>query len=75
MINPVAPELMMPASAENLRGSRQAHPAEIDEQIARVGSGTPCGEYVPMTINLFLRNMERHLAGKPLLNPVRPELG
>jgi phosphoglycerate dehydrogenase-like enzyme len=31
--------------------------------------------YVPMTINLFLRNMERHLAGKPLLNPVRPELG
>ncbi len=31
--------------------------------------------YVPMTINLFLRNMELHLAGKPLLNPVRPELG
>ena len=31
--------------------------------------------YVPMTLNLFLRNMERHLAGKPLLNPVRPALG
>jgi phosphoglycerate dehydrogenase-like enzyme len=31
--------------------------------------------YVPMTINLFLRNMELHLAGKPLLNPVRAELG
>lgn len=31
--------------------------------------------YVPMTIDLFLRNMERHLAGKPLLNPVRPALG
>ena len=46
MINPVAPELMMPVSAENFRGYRQAHPAEIDEQIARVGSGTPCGEYL-----------------------------
>ena len=31
--------------------------------------------YVPMTIDLFLRNMVLHLAGKPLLNPVRPELG
>ena len=31
--------------------------------------------YVPMTIDLFLRNMTLHLAGKPLLNPVRPELG
>ena len=31
--------------------------------------------YVAMTIDLFLRNMELHLAGKPLLNPVRPELG
>ncbi len=31
--------------------------------------------YVPMTIDLFLRNMALHLAGKPLLNPVRPELG
>ncbi len=31
--------------------------------------------YVPMTLNLFLRNMQLYLAGKPLLNPVRPELG
>ncbi len=31
--------------------------------------------YVAMTIKLFLRNMERHLAGEPLLNLVRPDLG
>ncbi len=31
--------------------------------------------YVPMTLDLFFRNMELFLTGKPLLNPVRPELG
>lgn len=31
--------------------------------------------YVPMTLDLFFRNMELYLAGKPLLNPIRPELG
>ena len=31
--------------------------------------------YVPMTLDLFFRNMELFLKGKPLLNPVDPELG
>ncbi|NNF77141.1 MAG: D-2-hydroxyacid dehydrogenase [Rhizobiales bacterium] len=31
--------------------------------------------YVPMTLDLFFRNMERFLAGEDLLNPVRPDLG
>ena len=31
--------------------------------------------YVLMTLDLFFRNMELFLTGKPLLNPVRPELG
>ena len=31
--------------------------------------------YVPLTLDLFFRNMERHLAGEELLNPVRPDLG
>lgn len=31
--------------------------------------------YVPMTLDLFFRNMELHLAGAPLLNPIRKELG
>lgn len=31
--------------------------------------------YVPMTLDLFFRNMERFIAGQPLLNPVRPALG
>lgn len=31
--------------------------------------------YVPMTLDLFLRNMERYIAGQPLLNPIQPELG
>lgn len=31
--------------------------------------------YVPMTLDLFFRNMQRFVAGEPLLNPVRPELG
>lgn len=31
--------------------------------------------YVPMTLSLFFRNLELYLAGKPLLNPVRPDLG
>jgi len=31
--------------------------------------------YVSMTLGLFFRNLELYLAGKPLLNPVRPELG
>ena len=31
--------------------------------------------YVPLTLGLFFRNMERHLTGRPMLNPVRPELG
>lgn len=34
-----------PASA-NFRGYQQAHPSAIDEEIARVGPGTPCGEYM-----------------------------
>ena len=31
--------------------------------------------YVPITLDLFFSNMERYLAGQPLLNVVRPELG
>lgn len=31
--------------------------------------------YVPMTLDLFFRNMQRFVAGEPLLNPVRPDLG
>ncbi len=31
--------------------------------------------YVPLTLDLFFRNMERYLAGEELLNPVRPDLG
>lgn len=31
--------------------------------------------YVPLTLDLFFRNMERYLAGEELLNQVRPELG
>lgn len=31
--------------------------------------------YIPLTLDLFFRNMELFLAGKPLLNPIRPDLG
>jgi phosphoglycerate dehydrogenase-like enzyme len=31
--------------------------------------------YVPMTLDLFLRNMQFFLAGEPLLNPIQPERG
>ncbi len=31
--------------------------------------------YVPLTLDLFFANMRRHLAGEPLHNMVRPELG
>ncbi len=31
--------------------------------------------YVPMTLGLFFRNMELHLTGSELLNPVQPERG
>ena len=31
--------------------------------------------YVPLTLDLFFRNLERFAAGEPLLNPVNPELG
>ena len=31
--------------------------------------------YVPMTLGLFFRNLRLFLAGDPLQNPVRPELG
>lgn len=31
--------------------------------------------YVPMTLDLVFRNMRRYLAGEPLENAVRPELG
>ena len=31
--------------------------------------------YVPLTLDLFFRNMERYLAGKELVNRVRPDLG
>ena len=37
---------MKPGSAGNFRGYRQAQPAGIDEELARVGPGTPCGEYL-----------------------------
>jgi hypothetical protein len=30
---------------------------------------------VPMTLDLFLRNMQLFLAGEPLLNPIQPERG
>lgn len=31
--------------------------------------------YVPMTLGLFFRNMRLFLDGKPLLNPIQPQLG
>ena len=31
--------------------------------------------YVPSTLDLFFRNMQCYLAGKPLLNPVKTDLG
>ena len=31
--------------------------------------------YIPLTLNLFFKNLKLYLEGKPLLNPVRPELG
>ena len=31
--------------------------------------------YIPMTLGLFFRNLRLFVQGKPLLNPVRPELG
>jgi phosphoglycerate dehydrogenase-like enzyme len=31
--------------------------------------------YVPMTLGLFFQNMQLFLDGKPLLNPIQPELG
>ena len=31
--------------------------------------------YVPLTLDLFFRNMARYLNGEPLLNQVRPDLG
>ena len=31
--------------------------------------------YIPMTLGLFFRNLRLFLDGKPLLNPIRPELG
>jgi len=42
----VAPDLATLASFEGFRGYQQAHPADIDAEIARVGPGTPCGEYL-----------------------------
>ena len=42
----VAPEGMKPASAGNFRGYQQSRPAGIDEELARVGPGSPCGEYL-----------------------------
>lgn len=31
--------------------------------------------YIPLTLGLFFQNMERYLAGEPLLNPVQPSRG
>ncbi|OED35862.1 dehydrogenase [Chromatiales bacterium (ex Bugula neritina AB1)] len=31
--------------------------------------------YIELTLSLFFRNMRLHQAGRPLLNPVQPELG
>lgn len=31
--------------------------------------------YVPMTLDLFFRNMERYLANQPLLNLIQPDVG
>ena len=31
--------------------------------------------YIPLTLGLFFQNMELFLAGKALLNPIRPDLG
>ncbi len=40
------PDIVTPASAGNFRGYHQSQPADIDEEIARVGSGTSGGEYL-----------------------------
>ena len=31
--------------------------------------------YIPLTLNLFFDNLQRYIAGEPLLNPVDPEQG
>ena len=31
--------------------------------------------YIPITLDLFFRNMQLFLAGKPLLNPIQKSLG
>lgn len=46
MKSSVSPEIMGGASGSNFRGYQQAGNAESDEQLARVGPGTPCGEYL-----------------------------
>ena len=40
------PEITASVSHGNFRGYQQAQPADVDEVIARVGPGTPCGEYL-----------------------------
>ena len=41
-----SPEITASVSHSNFRGYQQAHTADVDELIARVGPGTPCGEYL-----------------------------
>lgn len=45
-MNPALASKDTQLSALNFRGYQQAQPAAIDEEIARVGPGTPCGEYM-----------------------------
>lgn len=42
----IVSKVMPSAPTGNFWGYQQAHPAEIDEEIARVGPGTPGGEYL-----------------------------
>ncbi len=63
--------------------------AHADDELTRVGPGSACGEYLrryshpvaiaaeleDLPLALVFQNLRRYLAGDPLQNIVRPELG
>ena len=45
-MKPIAPKFMKSRFAKDYRGYNQTHATKIDEEIARIGPGTPCGEFL-----------------------------
>ncbi|SVC64520.1 uncharacterized protein METZ01_LOCUS317374, partial [marine metagenome] len=45
MVNTAKPKLINSDKANNFRGYHQSQNSEIDESIALIESGTPCGEF------------------------------